>query len=84
MLCIACGAEMRIARIEQDAAMKATGHEHQTWERLRCRKTERRLAFSCDRASWSLQYRWVLVSLSGAKPTCLGNNQKGVTIRCGV
>jgi hypothetical protein len=82
MLCIACGAEMRIARIEQDAAMKAAGYEHQTCECLRCRKTERRLAFSGDRASWPVEYRWALASLSGAKPTCVGNDQKkGVTIR---
>ena len=29
MRCISCGAEMRIARIEQDPAMKAAGYEYQ-------------------------------------------------------
>jgi hypothetical protein len=76
MLCISCGAEMRIARIEQDAPMKAAGYEHRKLECVRCGKTERRLAFSGDRASWPVEYRWALASLSGAKPTCVGNDQK--------
>jgi hypothetical protein len=80
MLCIACGAEMHIARIEQDAAMKAAGYEHQTWECLRCRKTERRLAFSGDSASWPVEYRWALASLSGAKPTCVRNEKKRASL----
>jgi hypothetical protein len=67
MLCISCGGEMRIARIEQDSRMKADGYEHRTLECVRCRKTERRLAFSGERASWPLEYRWALASLSGAK-----------------
>jgi len=67
MLCISCGGEMRIARIEQDSRMKADGYEHRTLECVRCQKTERRLAFSGERASWPLEYRWALASLSGAK-----------------
>jgi hypothetical protein len=67
MRCIACGAEMRVARTEQDPAMKAAGYEHQRLECVRCRKTERRLAFSGDSASWPIEYRWALASLSAAK-----------------
>ena len=60
MLCISCSGEMRIVRIEQDAGMKAAGYEHQRFECVRCQKTERRLAFSGDRASLPLEYRWAL------------------------
>jgi hypothetical protein len=66
MLCISCGAEMRIARIEQDAAMKASGYEHRKLECVSCGKTERRLAFSGDSAIWPIEYRWALASLSSA------------------
>ena len=66
MLCISCGGEMRIARIEQDAGMKAAGYEHRRLECVRCQKTERRLAFSGDSASWPIEYRWALTSMSGA------------------
>src|SRR5262245_44158260 len=57
---------MRIARIEQDAAMKASGYEHRKLECVRCGKTERRLAFSGDSATWPVEYRWALASLSSA------------------
>ena len=63
MLCISCGAEMRIARIEQDAAMKASGYEHRKLECVHCGKTERRLAFSGDRPN---EYRSALALLSSA------------------
>jgi hypothetical protein len=82
MLCISCGGEMRIARIEQDSRMKADGYEHRTLECVRCQKTERRLAFSGERASWPLEYRWALRSLSAAKqssilPSRLGRAKQG-------
>ena len=66
MLCISCGAEMRVARIEQDTTMKAAGYEHQRLECVRCGKTERRLAFSGESAMWPIQYRCALASLSSA------------------
>jgi len=66
-LCISCGAEMRVARIEQDTTMKAAGYEHQRLECVRCGKTERRLAFSGESAMWPIQYRCALASLSSAR-----------------
>jgi hypothetical protein len=62
MLCIACGAQMRIARIEQDATMKAAGYEHRKLECVGCQRTERRLAFSGDSASWPVELTWALAS----------------------
>jgi hypothetical protein len=62
MLCIACGAEMRIARIEQDPTMKAAGYEHRRFECVGCQRTERRLAFSGDSTSWPVEFTWALAS----------------------
>jgi hypothetical protein len=61
--CIACGAEMKVARVEQDQPMKSAGYEHRQLECVGCQKTERRLAFSGDRASWPIEYRCALASL---------------------
>jgi hypothetical protein len=61
MRCIACRAEMRVVRVEQDPAMKTAGYEHQSLECIGCGKTERGLAFSGDRASWPIES--VLASL---------------------
>jgi hypothetical protein len=89
MLCISCGGSMRIARIEQDSRMKADGYEHRTLECVRCQKTERRLAFSGERASWPFAYRWALASLSGAKQSSvvrsrLGRAKEGGRARYGI
>jgi hypothetical protein len=51
MRCNSCRAEMRVVLVHQDYGMKAVGYEHQTLECQGCQKTERRLAFSNDRAS---------------------------------
>ena len=67
MLCIACGAEMRIVRVEQDSAMNAAGYEHRTLACIRCQRTERRLAFSGEAASWPFECRWIPASWSAAK-----------------
>jgi hypothetical protein len=40
-----------MVRIEQDQGMKLAGYEHQTLECSGCQKTERRLAFTSDKAS---------------------------------
>jgi hypothetical protein len=61
--CIVCGAEMRVAQVEQDQAMKSAGYEHRQLECVGCQKTERRLAFSGDPASWPIEYRCALASL---------------------
>jgi hypothetical protein len=61
--CIVCGAEMRVAQVEQDQAMKSAGYEDRQLECVGCQKTERRLAFSGDPASWPIEYRCALASL---------------------
>jgi hypothetical protein len=61
--CIACGAEMKVARVEQDKAMKSAGYEYRQLECVGCQKTERRLAFSGDPASWPIEYRCALASV---------------------
>jgi len=67
---------MRITRIEQDAAMKAAGYEHRKLECVRCGKTERRLAFSGDNATWPIEYRWALASLSSAAKQPIRANER--------
>ncbi len=46
MLCISCGTEMRLVRVEPDDTMMVTGYEHQTFECPSCQETERRLTFT--------------------------------------
>ena len=46
MLCISCGTEMRLVRVQPDDTMMVTGYEHQTFECPSCRETERRLTFT--------------------------------------
>ena len=65
MRCISCRAEMRVLQVEQDHSMKAAGYEHQTLECSRCKKTERRLALTGDKASWPEYWR-SLIALDAA------------------
>ncbi len=46
MLCIFCGAEMRLVKVEQDGSMMVTGYEHHTFECSSCQEVERRLTFT--------------------------------------
>jgi hypothetical protein len=46
MLCISCGTEMRLVRVQPDDTMMVTGYEYQTFECPSCRETERRLTFT--------------------------------------
>ena len=46
MLCLACGAEMRLVEVVEDATMLVSGYEHQTWQCLGCDSVEQRTAFS--------------------------------------
>jgi hypothetical protein len=46
MLCISCGTEMRLVRVQPDDTMMVTGFEYQTFECLSCQETERRLTFT--------------------------------------
>ena len=63
--CISCRAEMRVLQVEQDHSMKAAGYEHQTLECSRCKKTERRLALTGDKALWRKYWR-SLIALDAA------------------
>jgi hypothetical protein len=66
MQCISCRAQMRVILVEQDHGMKAAGYEHRTLECSRCQKTERRLAFSSDRASWPVENWRAVTAFEGA------------------
>ena len=46
MLCILCGAEMRLAKVEPDETMIVAGYEHHTFECTGCDEVERRLTFT--------------------------------------
>jgi hypothetical protein len=46
MLCISCGAEMRLVQVQPDDTMMVTGYEHRTFLCLGCGETERRLTFT--------------------------------------
>jgi hypothetical protein len=46
MLCISCGTEMRLVRVQPDDTMMVTGYEYQTFECPSCQETERRLTFT--------------------------------------
>jgi hypothetical protein len=56
--------------------MKAAGYQHRKLERVRCRKTERRLAFSGDSATWPVEYRLALASLSSAAKRPIRANER--------
>jgi hypothetical protein len=45
MRCITCGEQMRLALVVADETMFVPGYEHQTFECVGCRETERRLVF---------------------------------------
>ena len=49
MLCIACGAEMRLMQVVQDNTMMVPGYEHHTWQCSGCNEIERRLAFTREK-----------------------------------
>jgi hypothetical protein len=46
MLCMFCGAEMRLVKVEQDDSLMVTGYEHRTFECSSCQEVERRLTFT--------------------------------------
>jgi len=50
VLCILCGAEMRLAKVEPDETMMVAGFEHHTLECTGCGEVERRLTFRRESA----------------------------------
>jgi hypothetical protein len=49
MLCIACGAEMRLMQAIPDTTMMVTGYEHHTLQCTGCNEIERRLVFTREK-----------------------------------
>src|SRR5262245_15446801 len=49
MLCIACGAEMRLMQVVPDTTMMVSGYEHHTWQCTGCNEVERRLVFTREK-----------------------------------
>jgi hypothetical protein len=49
MLCIACGAEMRLMQAVPDTTMMVTGYEHHTLQCTGCNEIERRLVFTREK-----------------------------------
>jgi len=45
MLCLACGAEMRLVEVVEDTTMLVSGYEHQTWQCPGCDTVEQRTTF---------------------------------------
>jgi hypothetical protein len=46
MLCLACGAEMRLVEAVEDTTMLVSGYEHQTWQCSGCSSVEQRMTFT--------------------------------------
>jgi hypothetical protein len=46
MLCLACGAEMRLVQVVEDTTLLVSGYEHQTWQCSGCDSVEQRTTFS--------------------------------------
>src|SRR6266576_3958154 len=49
MLCLACGAEMRLVQVVKDATMLVSGYEHHTWQCSGCSTVEQRMTFTRGR-----------------------------------
>jgi hypothetical protein len=49
MLCLVCGAEMRLVEVVQDTTMLVPGYEHHTWQCSGCSIVEQRLTFSREK-----------------------------------
>ena len=49
MLCLECGAEMRLVQVTEDTTMFVSGYEHHTWQCSGCSTTERRMIFTREK-----------------------------------
>src|SRR6516165_4765529 len=49
MLCLDCGAEMRLVQVTEDTTMFVSGYEHHTWQCTGCSTTERRMIFTREK-----------------------------------
>ena len=46
MLCLVCGAEMKLVQVVKDTRMFVSGYEHHTWQCSVCPAVERRMTFA--------------------------------------
>ena len=51
MLCLECGAEMRLVQATKDTTMLVPGYEHHTWQCTSCSTIERRMTFTHEKTS---------------------------------
>jgi hypothetical protein len=49
MLCLECGAEMRLIRVAKDTMMLVSGYEHHTWQCSGCSTVEQRMTFNREK-----------------------------------
>ncbi len=49
MLCMTCGAEMRLVHVTEDTTMLVSGYEHHTWQCSGCSTIERRMTFTREK-----------------------------------
>jgi hypothetical protein len=49
MLCLACGAEMRLVQVVKDTTMLVSGYEHHTWQCSGCSTIEQRMTFTREK-----------------------------------
>ena len=49
MLCMTCGAEMRLVQVTEDTTMLVSGYEHHTWQCSGCSTIERRMTFTREK-----------------------------------
>jgi hypothetical protein len=50
MLCLECGAEMRLVQVTKDTTMPVSGYEHHTWQCSGCSTVEQRMTFTREPA----------------------------------
>src|SRR6516165_2085483 len=50
MLCLDCGAEMRLVEVVEDTTMLVSGYEHQTWQCSDCSSIEQGMTFTRKRS----------------------------------
>ena len=50
MLCLECGAEMRLVQVTKDTTMLVPGYEHHTWQCTSCSTVEQRMTFTREKA----------------------------------
>ena len=48
MLCLGCGAQMRLVQVVKDTTMLVSGYEHHTWQCSGCSTVERRMTFTSE------------------------------------